>query len=90
MSIIFRLIRESLGRINVKISFLWDREHGVFAEASFAVIFAPCFLRIDIQIFTSVISCMSIIYVAQKLSGADYEILRCSGAVTRRNKPFKP
>ena len=37
MYIILRLIRETLGKIAVKISFLWGHEHGVYATtASFA------------------------------------------------------
>ena len=36
MNIILRLICEKLSRIAVKISFLWGREYGEYATASFA------------------------------------------------------
>ena len=65
MAIILRLICENLSNIAVIISFLWGREHGVYAEASFAASVTSRFLRNDMQKFTSVILYMNIIYIAQ-------------------------
>ena len=55
MTIILRLICENLSSIVVKISFLWDREHGVYAETSFAANVTSWYVRNDLQNFASVI-----------------------------------
>ena len=52
MVIILRLICENLSRIAVKISFLWGREHGLYAEASFAASVSSQYLRNNMQNFT--------------------------------------
>ena len=54
MTIILRLICENLSCIAVKISFLWGREHFVYAEAAFATSFTSRYLRNDMQNFTSI------------------------------------
>ena len=63
MAIILRLMCENLSSIAVKISFLWGREHGVYAEASFVA--SVTYLGNNVQNFTSVILYMNIIYIAQ-------------------------
>ena len=65
MAIILRLICENLSSIAVKISFLWGRIHGVYAEASFTASDTSLYLRNDMQNFTFVILYMNIIYIAQ-------------------------
>ena len=65
MAINLRLISENLSSIAIKMSFLWGREHGVYAEASFAASVTSRYLRDDMQNFTSVILYMNIIYIAQ-------------------------
>ena len=62
MAIILRLICENLSSIAVKISSLWGREHGVYAEASCAASVTSRYLRNIMQNFTSVILYMNIIY----------------------------
>ena len=64
MAIILRIICENLSTIAVLISFLWGREHGVYAEASFAATVTSRYLRNDMQNFISVIFYMNIIYIA--------------------------
>ena len=65
MAIILRLICENLSSIAVKISFLWGREHCVYAETSFAASVSSRYLHNDMKIFTSVILYINIIYIAQ-------------------------
>ena len=90
MHIISRLICEILSRIAVKISFLWGRKHCVYAAVSFAAIVASSYLRNDMQNCTCIILYMNIICNACWLYGANFEILHCSGAFSRRQKLFKP
>ena len=89
MTIISRLICEKLSCIAVKISFLLGCEHCVHAEVSFAASVTSRYLRNDMQNFTSVILYVNIIYIAQYLSGTNFEILYCSGPIARRHKLFK-
>ena len=65
MANILRLICENLSSIAVKISFLWGREHGVYAETSFAESVMSRYLRNNMQNSTSIILYMNIIYIAQ-------------------------
>ena len=67
MYIILRLVFENFIRIAVKISFLWDPKHGVYATASFSANVTSVCSRNDMQIFTSVILYMNIIYIAKWL-----------------------
>ena len=90
MAIILRLICEKLSSIAVKISILWGCEHCVYAETSFAASVTSRYLCNDMQNFTSIILYMNIIYIAQYLSGADFEILHCSRPFAQRHKLFKP
>ena len=90
MHIILRLICEILS-IMSEISFLWGRKHGihVYAGASFAASVTSWYLCSDMQKFTSVILYMKIIFIAQWLLGADFEILHCYGALAQSHKLFK-
>ena len=54
MFIMLRLIDENLSTLSAKISFLWDRNHGVYA-VSFEASVTSCYIRNTIQRFTSVI-----------------------------------
>ena len=65
MAIILRLICENLSSIVVKISFLWGREHGVYAETWFAANVTSWYVRNDLQNFASVILYMNFTYIAQ-------------------------
>ena len=65
MDIILRLICENLSSIAIKKSFLWNCEHCVYAEASFAASVTSRYLRNDMQNFTSFISYMNTIYIVK-------------------------
>ena len=69
--------------------FLWDSKHSVFVAASFLAIVTSWYLRKDMRKFTSVISYMNIICIAQWLFEANLEILHCSGAFAWRHKHCK-
>ena len=79
MYIILRLpvVWETFSRIAVKISFLWDHKHGVYAAASFSANVTSWCSR-DTPIFTSIILYINIIFIAQWLFGGNSEILQCS------------
>ena len=63
MYIILKVVCENFSRITVKISFLWDHKHEVYAAASFSANVTR-FSCNDTQIFTSVILHMNIIFIA--------------------------
>ena len=60
MTSILRLICENLSSKAVKISFLWGREHGVYAASV-----TSRYLRNDTLNFTSVMLYINIIIIAQ-------------------------
>ena len=59
------------------------------AAVSFAAIATSCYLRNHIQHFTSIILYMNIICNAHWLYSANFEILHCSEAFSRRKTLFK-
>ena len=90
MCIIWRLICEILSGIAVQIRFLWDFKYGVYGAASFIAIVTSWYLRKDMRKFTSVILYVNIRCIAQWLREANFKILFCSGAFTRRHTHRKP
>ena len=90
MYIILRLVSETFRRIIVKISFLWDLKHGVYATASFSANMTPSCSRNGTLMFTSFILYIKIISIAQWLSGGNSEILHGSDVFARRQILCKP
>ena len=90
MYIILRLVCEKLGRLAFKISFLWGPKHGVYAAASFSANVTSLCSRNGPQNFTSVILCMSIIFIAQRRFGGNSEILHCSDVFAQYQTLCKP
>ena len=90
MYIILILVCETFSRIDVKKSFLWGHKHGVYAAASFSVNVTSWCTPKDMQIFTSVILYINVIFIAQWLSDGNSEILCCSDIFACRHKLSKP
>ena len=87
---ILRLVCENFRRTAVKISFLWGPKHDIYAAVPFSANVTSWYSRNDMQIFTSVIFYMNIIFIAQWLFGGNSKILHCSDVFVRLEKLYKP